>query len=59
MLCKMNWAMPDASGRRKPVPISGSNFRIQADVMVIAIGQSPSPLIARTTPELQIGKMML
>ena len=47
---------PDASGRRKPVPISGSNFRIQADVMVIAIGQSPSPLIARTTPELKIGK---
>jgi glutamate synthase (NADPH) small chain len=47
---------PDASGRRKPMPINGSNFRIQADVMVIAIGQSPSPLIARTTPELQIGK---
>jgi glutamate synthase (NADPH/NADH) small chain len=47
---------PDASGRRKPVPISGSNFRIQADVMVIAIGQSPSPLIAKTTPELKIGK---
>jgi glutamate synthase (NADPH/NADH) small chain len=47
---------PDASGRRRPVPISGSNFRIQADVMVIAIGQSPSPLIAKTTPELQIGK---
>lgn len=47
---------PDASGRRRPVPISGSNFRIQADVMVIAIGQSPSPLIAKTTPELKIGK---
>ncbi len=47
---------PDASGRRRPVPIEGSNFRIQADVMVIAIGQSPSPLIARTTPELKIGK---
>jgi glutamate synthase (NADPH/NADH) small chain len=47
---------PDASGRRKPVPIEGSNFRIEADVMVIAIGQSPSPLIAKTTPELKIGK---
>ena len=47
---------PDASGRRRPVPIEGSNFRIQADVMVITIGQSPSPLIARTTPELKIGK---
>jgi glutamate synthase (NADPH/NADH) small chain len=47
---------PDASGRRRPVPIEGSNFRIKADVMVIAIGQSPSPLIAKTTPELKIGK---
>jgi glutamate synthase (NADPH/NADH) small chain len=47
---------PDASGRRKPVPVEGSNFPIPADVMVIAIGQSPSPLIAKTTPELNLGK---
>jgi glutamate synthase (NADPH/NADH) small chain len=47
---------PDASGRRKPVPIEGSNFFIEADVMIIAIGQSPSPLIANTTPELKVGK---
>jgi glutamate synthase (NADPH/NADH) small chain len=47
---------PDASGRRKPVPIAGSNFFIEADVMIIAIGQSPSPLIANTTPELKVGK---
>jgi glutamate synthase (NADPH/NADH) small chain len=47
---------PDASGRRRPVPIAGSNFFIEADVMVIAIGQSPSPLIANTTPELKVGK---
>jgi glutamate synthase (NADPH/NADH) small chain len=47
---------PDASGRRKPVPIEGSNFMIESDVMVIAIGQSPSPLIANTTPELKTMK---
>jgi len=47
---------PDASGRRKPMPIEGSNFRLQADVMVIAVGQSPSPLISKTTPELVQGK---
>jgi len=47
---------PDASGRRKPVPIEGSNFFIEADVMIIAIGQSPSPLIANTTPELKTMK---
>lgn len=47
---------PDASGRRRPIPIEGSNFRISADVMVIAIGQSPSPLVSKTTPELALGK---
>jgi glutamate synthase (NADPH/NADH) small chain len=44
---------PDASGRRRPVPIEGSNFRIPADTVIIAIGQSPSPLIPKTTPELK------
>jgi glutamate synthase (NADPH) small chain len=47
---------PDASGRRRPVPIPGSNFRIQCDIAVVAIGQSPNPLIPKTTPDLQIGK---
>jgi glutamate synthase (NADPH) small chain len=47
---------PDASGRRRPVPMAGSNFQIKADVAVIAIGQSPSPLIAKSTPELACGK---
>jgi glutamate synthase (NADPH/NADH) small chain len=47
---------PDASGRRRPVPVKDSNFRIPADVVVLAIGQSPNPLIAKTTPDLQVGK---
>ena len=47
---------PDASGRRRPVPIEGSNFRIPADTIIIAIGQSPSPLIPKTTPDLKTGK---
>jgi glutamate synthase (NADPH) small chain len=47
---------PDASGRRRPVPIEGSNFRIDAEVAVVAIGQSPSPLIAKSTPDLQTQK---
>ncbi len=47
---------PDASGRRRPVPIPDSNFHIPGDVMVIAIGQSPSPLISKTTPELKTAK---
>ena len=47
---------PDASGRRRPVPIEGSNFRIPADTIIIAIGQSPSPLIAKTTRDLKTGE---
>jgi len=47
---------PDASGRRRPVPIGESNFRIPADTIIIAIGQSPSPLIPKTTPDLKTGK---
>jgi glutamate synthase (NADPH/NADH) small chain len=47
---------PDASGRRRPVPIKDSNFRISVDVAVLAIGQSPNPLIPKTTPDLKTGK---
>ena len=47
---------PDASGRRRPVAIPGSNFCIACDIAVIAIGQSPNPLIPRTTPDLNVGK---
>jgi glutamate synthase (NADPH/NADH) small chain len=47
---------PDASGRRRPVPVEGSNFQIEADVVIIAIGQSPSPLIPKSTPDLDVGK---
>ncbi len=44
---------PDASGRRRPVPIEGSNFRIPIDVVVVSIGNSPNPLIAATTPGIE------
>ncbi|MBN1992042.1 MAG: NADPH-dependent glutamate synthase [Anaerolineae bacterium] len=47
---------PDASGRRRPVPVQGSNFYLPADVVIIAIGQSPSPLIPKSTPDLETGK---
>jgi len=53
---RMELGEPDASGRRRPVPVKGSNFRIPADVVVISIGQSPNPLIPKTTPELQTAK---
>ncbi len=53
---RMRLGEPDSSGRRRPIPIEGSNFRIPVDVVVVAIGQSPNPLIPNTTPGLKIGK---
>jgi glutamate synthase (NADPH/NADH) small chain len=53
---KMKLGEPDASGRRRPLPIDGSNFRIEVDTVVVAIGQSPNPLIAQTTLDLKVGK---
>ncbi|MDD4334286.1 MAG: NADPH-dependent glutamate synthase [Desulfotomaculaceae bacterium] len=40
---------PDESGRRRPVPIKGSEFTIDVDTVVVAIGQGPNPLVPRTT----------
>ena len=53
---RMKLGEPDASGRRRPVPIEGSNFRIPVDAVVVAIGNSPNPLISAATPGLEIGK---
>ena len=47
---------PDDSGRRRPVPIEGSNFYTELDGVVIAIGNSPNPLIRMTTPGLEANK---
>ncbi|MFA5032906.1 MAG: NADPH-dependent glutamate synthase [bacterium] len=53
---KMELGEPDASGRRRPVPMENSNFKSKVDVIVVAIGNSPNPLIGITTPGLEIGK---
>jgi len=52
----MELGEPDASGRRRPVPVEGSNFSVPFDAVVIAIGNSPNPLIPMTTPGLEINK---
>ncbi len=49
---RMELGEPDKSGRRRPVPVKGSEFSIDADTVIIAIGQTPNPLIASTTPGL-------
>ncbi len=53
---RMQLGEPDASGRRRPVPIEGSNYISSVDTVVCAIGQGPNPLIPQTTPDLKIGK---
>jgi glutamate synthase (NADPH/NADH) small chain len=53
---RMELGEPDSSGRRRPVPIEGSNFIMPADAIICAIGNSPNPLIAATTPGLETGK---
>ncbi|AVX20151.1 MULTISPECIES: NADPH-dependent glutamate synthase [Carboxydocella] len=47
---------PDASGRRSPVPIEGSNFIMEVDTVVVAIGQGPNPLVPRTTKGLETNR---
>jgi len=53
---RMRLGEPDASGRRRPVPIEGSNFRIPVDTVVVSIGNSPNPLVPSTTPGLETGR---
>ena len=53
---KMELGEPDASGRRRPVPIEGSEFDLDVDAVVIAIGTSPNPLIKNTTEGLEVNK---
>lgn len=53
---KMELGEPDESGRRRPIPIEGSEFKLDVDIVVVAIGQSPNPLIPQSTPGLQVGK---
>ena len=53
---KMKLGEPDDSGRRRPIPIPDSEEKIKIDTAVIAIGQSPNPLIPKTVKELKIGR---
>jgi len=53
---KMELGEPDASGRRSPVAVKGSEFLIDIDEAIVAIGNTPNPIIARTTPGLNVGR---
>ena len=53
---KMELGEPDASGRRRPVAVEGSDFDIEADVVIMALGTSPNPLIKSTTEGLEVNR---
>jgi len=50
---KMELVQPDESGRRRPVPIKGSEFILDCDTVIVAVGQNPNPLIAKSTYQLK------
>ncbi|MBN1532464.1 MAG: NADPH-dependent glutamate synthase [Spirochaetes bacterium] len=53
---KMKLGAPDDSGRRRPVPVEGSEFVVDIDVAIIAIGNAPNPILQKTTAGLKTGR---
>lgn len=53
---EMKLGEPDERGRRRPVPVSGSEFEMPVETVIVAIGNSPNPLIKKTTPDLPTEK---
>jgi len=53
---RMELGEPDESGRRRPIPVPGSEFKLEVDMVVVAIGTGANPLIPSTTPDLQTNK---
>ncbi len=51
---RMELGEPDASGRRRPIPIEGSNFTLECDTVIVALGTRANPLIPNTTPDLKL-----
>ncbi len=57
MACvEMELGEPDERGRRRPVPKAGSEFELPVDTVIVAIGNSPNPLIKKTTPDLPVNE---
>ncbi len=55
-LIRMRLGEPDASGRRRPTAIEGSEYTMDVDTVVVSLGTSPNPLISSTTPDLETTK---
>lgn len=53
---RMKLGEPDASGRRRPLPIEDSEFLINVDAFIVAIGNGPNPLVSSTTPDMEVNR---
>jgi glutamate synthase (NADPH/NADH) small chain len=53
---RMELGEPDQSGRRRPIPIEGSEFEFETDMVIVAYGNKPHPLVPQTTPGLEVSK---
>ena len=53
---KMKLGEPDDSGRRRPIPIEGSEFMMDVDTVVVSVGVSPNPLIPSSMKELEVSR---
>ncbi len=53
---RMELGEPDESGRRRPIPVKGSEFVIDVECLIMSIGNGPNPLVQSTTPDLQVNK---
>ncbi len=53
---KMELGEPDESGRRRPVPIEDSEFQMECDLVIVAVGSGANPLLTQSTPEMKLNK---
>ncbi len=53
---KMELGEPDQSGRRRPIPVKGSEFKMDCDLVIVAVGAGANPLLTQATPELSLNK---
>jgi glutamate synthase (NADPH/NADH) small chain len=53
---KMQLGESDDSGRKRPVAVKGSEFTMDVDTVIVAIGQNPNPVFLKATPELKVDK---
>ncbi|MBU1720189.1 MAG: NADPH-dependent glutamate synthase [Bacteroidetes bacterium] len=56
ILQKMELGEPDSSGRRRPIPMEGSEYEVPVDTVVVAVGVSPNPLLPKSLPDLEVSK---